>query len=363
MIHRRTPFWNDLSNQFLSDWPDETSAVGVLIGCSGGADSVALTRLVAQSAQQRSLGSNSLAPPVVVAHFNHRLRGDESEGDERFVAGLSEELGLSFISQCEDSTSLYPSDEAALRSQRRQFFIQAAKKTGCRYIAVAHTADDQAETVLHNALRGTGPAGLSGMNRATTIDEDLVVRRPLLGIRRKLIRDALSDLGQTWREDTSNRSSAYTRNWLRNEVLPMVRKRLPQADEALNRMALNQRQVNDLMTKLSDQWLDAFVVCESDSGERTCLRIETPKTSEANQAWCHGVSLARDRAVVTAACQRLYLKFGFGSGEMKREHWILLVNMILEQERRGESLRSRGHLPGHIEIRTNHTHVELSNMR
>lgn len=363
MNHRRTPCWNDLYQQFLVDWPEEASAVGVLIGCSGGSDSVALTRLIDQAFQQRSSASNFLAPPVVVAHFNHRLRGDESDDDEGFVARLSESLGLRFISRNIDSASAQPSDEASLRLRRRHFFVQAAKQTGCRYIAVAHTADDQAETVLHNALRGTGAAGLSGMKRASGIDQDFVVRRPLLRVRRQLIRDALNDLGQTWREDTSNHSSAYTRNWLRNEVLPMIRNRLPQADEALARMASNQCQINDLMTSLSDQWLNAFVFSTSGSDERICIRIENPKTSGANQAWCHGVSLAREPAVVTAACQRLYAKSGLGCSQMKQEHWTMLVNMILENERQEEPLRSRGHLPGHIEIRTDKTHVELSSVR
>ena len=363
MNHRHTACWDDLYQQFLSDWPRNASAVGVLIGCSGGADSVALTRLIDQAFQERSSIPNFVPPPVVVAHFNHRLRGDESDADEAFVAKLSESLGHRFVSQNTNSDSFASSDEASLRLQRRRFFVEAAKQTGCRYIAVAHTADDQAETVLHNALRGTGSAGLSGMKRASAIDQDLVVRRPLLHVRRQLIRAALNDLEQTWREDSSNHSSAYTRNWLRNEVLPMIRTRLPQADEALARMASNQCQVNDFMTNLSDQWLNAFVTSTFDSDGRVCVQIETPRSLGANQAWRHGVSLAREPAVVTAACQRLYAQSSLGCSHMKQEHWMFLVSMILDNGCHGESFQSRGHLPGHVEIRTNNTHVELSFVR
>ena len=362
MIHNPTPCWDDLYQQFLGNWPDEASAVGVLIGCSGGADSVALTRLIDQASRLRSASTELVSPPIVIAHFNHRLRGEESDGDESSVARLCEILGRRFVSKNADASSP-ASDEASLRSQRRQFFVETAKQAGCRYISVAHTSDDQAETVLHNALRGTGAAGLAGMKRASAIDEDLVIRRPLLGIRRQLIRDALSDLGQPWREDTSNCSSAYTRNWLRNEVLPLIRERLPHADEALTRMASNQCQIDDFMTRLSHQWLEAFVSSSSDSEKQLRIRIQIPQTKGANHGWCHGNSLAREPAVVTAACQQLYTKLGFGCADMKQEHWVILVDAILENDCQKELLRSRGHLPGHIEIRTSRTHVELSSVR
>ena len=145
--------FEDLKRQFVKAWPtDRRGAFDQMVAVSGGADSVALLRLlVADPGPGR----------VFVAHFDHRLR-PESADDCRFVESLAHEFQLEFRSRAARD-SLPRADEAAARAARYQFLREEAERVGARYVLTAHTADDQAETILHRILRGTGPRGLRGM--------------------------------------------------------------------------------------------------------------------------------------------------------------------------------------------------------
>ena len=188
--------------------------IGVAV--SGGADSVALLRLFVELRDLMGL-------VVCVAHFNHKLRGKASDADERFVAKLASEHGLEFFVGCDNIAAKAKRERAnledAARRARYAFFEQMVKDGRVSRVAVAQTADDQAETVLAHMMRGTGLAGLAGIH-----PEAGSVFRPLLGIRRAALRAYLRGKRQKWREDASNRDKTRTRARIRHELMPFLEK-------------------------------------------------------------------------------------------------------------------------------------------
>jgi tRNA(Ile)-lysidine synthase len=211
-----TPFLDKLRDSWP---PDRWSDVTVLVAVSGGADSVALLRGLSQL-RVASAGR------LVAAHFNHKLRGSESDGDQAFVEALAREVGVELIhgAATTDLAAAHGGQglEGAARSARYEFLAQAAGQCGARYVATAHTADDQVETILHHILRGTALAGLAGIPRTRQLTEAATLIRPLLDVTRGEVLDYLQLLGKTYRDDASNRSLDMTRNRIRHELLPLL---------------------------------------------------------------------------------------------------------------------------------------------
>lgn len=181
---------------------------------SGGADSVALFRLL-----ERVRGE--LGVTVMVVHFNHCLRGDESAADAEFVSRLARAYRCELIVANQDVGSEaargHRNLEETARRCRYAFFQRVVGRSRATHIAVAHTADDQAETVLAHIIRGTGPAGLAGIYpRAGS------VVRPLLGVRRRDLRQYLQAIGQPWREDSTNQDTRHMRARIRAQLLPRL---------------------------------------------------------------------------------------------------------------------------------------------
>jgi tRNA(Ile)-lysidine synthase len=189
--------------------------VGVAV--SGGADSVALLRLLAESREE-------LAISLAVLHVNHGLRGAEAVADAEFVAELAARLSLPFHLRRAGVRGLAEEEhlslEAAGRAARYRFFSEQMHG-GLECVATAHTLDDQAETVLLRLLRGTGTQGLAAIHRQRPADGGRIVR-PLLDFSRVEIEGYLRSLGQSWREDKSNREEIFLRNRVRHELLPML---------------------------------------------------------------------------------------------------------------------------------------------
>ena len=197
------------------------------VAVSGGADSVALLCLLLELRAE-------LGIVLSVAHVNHKLRGEESDEDERFVAELARRYDL------ELHTHEAPLDpdrdsgiEAAARKLRYDFFRQLARENRAAKFATAHSLDDQAETVLLRIFRGTGIRGLSGIHPRLILTEDVEdeqrgralaeVVRPLLQFRRAELQEFLHQQGQSWREDSSNRDLGFLRNRVRHILLPVLR--------------------------------------------------------------------------------------------------------------------------------------------
>ncbi|WAC21862.1 tRNA lysidine(34) synthetase TilS [Luteolibacter sp. SL250] len=184
-----------------------------LVAVSGGADSVALLHLLLREGFRN----------LVVCHVDHRLRGRASTGDAAFVKRLADRLGLPGETARVDVRRLAEerreSLETAARNARHEFFRECAARHRCNRVLLAHHADDQAETILWNLLRGShGPKGMKEIQEV----KGLEFHRPLLGWRRKQLREWLSSNQLKWREDATNDEPLAVRNRLRNEVFPLL---------------------------------------------------------------------------------------------------------------------------------------------
>ena len=218
----RNPCSTRLNPVCAEAWPPSQWAnVTVVVAVSGGCDSVALLRAMAAL---KAGGEGRLC----AAHLNHQLRPD-AETDERFVVELCGRLGVPCEVGRMDVGRLAAQAgeglEAAARKARYRFLKQTAGRLGARFVATAHTADDQAETILHRIVRGTGIRGLAGMARARRLGHATLVR-PLLGVRRAELQAYLDAIGQPCRHDPSNLDPRFTRNRIRLRAAAAVAGRL-----------------------------------------------------------------------------------------------------------------------------------------
>ena len=190
-----------------------------LLAVSGGRDSVAMMLAC------RAAGA-------AVAHVDHGVSPRSGEW-AALVERAASEAGL----PCEVVRVEGGRSEASMRAARYAALEEVAGRRGLGVVAVAHTADDQAETVLHRALRGTGVRGLAGMAARRPLGAATLVR-PLLGVTRAEVTAYLEARGAAWADDPTNATGEFTRGWIRNELLPSVRGRVnPEADAALRRLA------------------------------------------------------------------------------------------------------------------------------
>lgn len=179
----------------------------ILVGVSGGADSVALLHLL-----------HTANVPVAAAHVNYGLRDDESNGDEQFVSELCAQLNVPLYIRKTTREELATFDnnlQAAARKLRNNFFEEIAAKEAMGWTALAHHSNDQLETVLMNFLRGSGLNGMTGMRYVNG-----TIVRPLLDVPREAVLDYLRSNGLQWREDSSNAGDDYLRNRVRHHVMP-----------------------------------------------------------------------------------------------------------------------------------------------
>ena len=209
------------------------------VGISGGADSVALLRALAARSDELGLALHA-------AHLHHGLRGEEADADLVFARELAASLGLPFHESHVDVVAearanpatgkVAESIEEAARRLRYAWFRQLMTEGQVDAVATAHTLDDQAETVLAKFLRGAWTEGLSGIYPKLEGPDGLIFR-PLLATTRAEIEIYLNVLGQTWREDSSNRHLTFTRNRIRHELLPLLEGWNPRLREHLDNMA------------------------------------------------------------------------------------------------------------------------------
>ena len=218
----------------------------VVVGCSGGGDSVALLHLLHRLSARRR-------PVLVVAHLDHGMRRG-SAADRAFVEKLATKLDV----PCESDRRPVPaarrkgeSPEQAARRVRHGFLQEIARKTGATRIALGHTLDDQAETILMRLVRGAGPSGLLGMRAAGPG----ALVRPLLGIERAEVRAWLRRRRIAFREDPSNRNVRYDRNFVRLKVFPLLRRLNPKAARHIVQGAARLRDDVDYLDALA---LEAF---------------------------------------------------------------------------------------------------------
>lgn len=339
----------------------------LLLAVSGGADSVGLLR-----------GMLPLAPEfelrLVAAHLNHKLRGRQSHRDAKWLKALCRRLDVPVVIGRENVAARAAKRgqgiEEAARQARYEFLEGTALEQGCTHIAVAHTADDQAETILHHIVRGTGISGLRGMSpmRVLTAGESerrtgasapgpqslipdprysasstessvrstqrdgpdtepsrqspdspssptrLLLVRPLLSIHRSQIEAYLSDLGQDFRTDVTNLDPTFTRNRLRRKLLPFLRTEFnARVDEALLRLGRQAAEAQEAFEALGEDLLNDAVL----ERRETLCRVD-----------CR-VLAGRPRHLVRETLHGLWRQLGWPRRGMGFADWDRLAEVVL----------------------------------
>jgi tRNA(Ile)-lysidine synthase len=283
---------------------------GMVVAVSGGPDSLALLRALV------ALGKHSPAGPFVVAHLNHGLRGDESDGDEDFVRSLCAELGI--VAHCESlavrSASVGANLEATARRLRYDWLAGIARKVGAGWVATGHTANDQAETVLHRLLRGAGIAGLRGIAPQRDLTAGVTLIRPLLSVTRQEVIAYLEEIGQATRLDSTNLDPTLTRNRLRHELLPLLEERYnPQVVACLSRLAAQ---------------AEEMFATEEESARVLLVEAELPRAGEI-LIFDRQRLAAAPRHRLREAFRLLWQREGWPMGEMGFDAWERLAAVTL----------------------------------
>ena len=229
-----------------------TADSSIVVACSGGADSVALLRVLAMLAGRRKWRLR-----LIVGHVQHHLR-DAAEQDAAFVERLARELGLAYARRDVRPGELAGNTEANARRLRYRALGEIGREHEASLIATAHHADDQLETLLMRMLRGASVAGLRGIAwcKEQKRDSPLSIIRPMLGVDRSAIAALLQQLGQPYREDATNADTDRTRARLRHEVLPVLKAIQPDAAQKAGDLVEHFGDLHALLQASAEQALE-----------------------------------------------------------------------------------------------------------
>lgn len=272
-VPRPTGTFPELLQAGFSTAFGESSAREVLIAVSGGADSIALLHGAFDLMRQGALTQ------VVVAHLDHGLRGTAGAEDRAFVESTAAGLNLPCIAEAVPAEWLQSrsrgSLEEAARSARYEFLTRVAGDQKIPLVATAHQQDDQAETVLHHLIRGTGLRGVRGMPHRRELAPEMTLIRPMLHISRSLVLQYLKEEGLSFRADASNSDPRFLRNRIRHEVLPLLEDQgNAQVAQNLTRLASHAAELLDCVDALAAELLDQATL-EAHSSvvrlDRSCL--------------------------------------------------------------------------------------------
>jgi len=286
------------------------AAARIVVGVSGGADSLALLAALRELAPDRRY-------ELIVAHMDHAIRTDAAQ-DVAFVRDLAERWRLPCVIRRRDvRAEAGPGEslEQAARRVRYEFLAGAAQQQGASFVAVGHHADDNVETVLYRILRGTHMRGLAGMPAKRRMSGSTVMLvRPLLSCRRKQIEAYCRRCGLSWRQDSTNADTRFRRNFIRNELLPLLRDRLnPAVDETLLRLAAAAGQIDTFLTDLAAEALDEAL---ADEGAERLVFRSAPL-------------LARPAAVRTTALRVALERVGLAMRSVGASH-LLRMDEVLQ---------------------------------
>ncbi len=288
----------------------------IVVGISGGADSVALLHLLLSLNE-----TGSWALRLHAAHLNHQLRGRAADEDALFVEDLCRQRRVPCTSVSIDVRARAKAErvsvEQAARQCRFEFLERVALRQSASKIVVAHHADDNAETILYRIIRGTGLRGLAGIRPIRPLRPGSTIRivRPLLGFRRTEIEAYLQERQLPFRHDASNDAEIYTRNRIRLTVLPLLREQFnPQVEEALIRLAEQARELNDYLAETGKRMLEAIVVEHDD-----------------RQIVLHCPSLVRrPRVIQMQLIRQTLLRLGIPEGELTYAHLNRVADLASE---------------------------------
>lgn len=282
----------------------------LMAAVSGGADSVALLLGLCELREELDL-------ELTAAHLDHMLRGEDSAADADWVKSLCGRLDVPCIIERKDISAAKVESQRTLeesaREARYEFLRRTALENRCSEIAVAHTADDQAETVLHHILRGTGLSGLRGIPSERELAPGLRIVRPLLEIRRAEIEIFLSERDQDFRQDQTNADVAFTRNRIRHQLMPVLEADFnPQVAMALNRLGEQAGELEDALDHLAEIYLQSAILEQSPN---RCLLDCSP--------------LARLPIAVRRVCLTLlWKKQNWPRQRMSFSHWNDLADLM-----------------------------------
>ena len=324
--------------------------VGVAV--SGGADSVALFRLF--EATRSDLGVT-----LCLIHFDHRLRGDESDMDAQFVTELARSRGCECILERADVAAEARENgwnlEDAARRLRYGFFQRIIEQRRVNRIASAHTADDQAETVIAHLVRGTGPTGLAGIYPLAG-----AIVRPLLGVRRRDLREYVAGLGQPWREDSTNADPHRLRARIRAQLLPQFEGDFsPRIVEHLCELARFSREERAFWDALVEERYGALVNHHGDDGKELAISVGDLLDPFSRSAGVSGRRGEREslsaepwRPLTERLIRHLYQKVRGDRRELASDH-VEQVIRLATRSRSGRKIR----LPGGILVERTFDHL------
>ena len=314
----------------------------LVVGASGGPDSCALLYALDRLKEAHGLS-------LCVAHLNHNFRGQEAEDDAVFAADVAQELGLPVTVVKEDPHAYQKergisSFEQGAREMRYAFMARVAKGAGARAVTVGHTADDLAETVLLHVLRGSGLYGLRGMGEVSDwpwpVDAgDLKLFRPLLDVTKDQTAEYCHEIGRTYREDSGNYMWRFTRNRVRQDLMPRLAEDYnPQVRSALVRLARTAAEELDFVEQELDKvWPD---LADESDGE---VRLSRSALRELHPL-----------------LQRLALRRGFilvaGDSTRLRESHMVAMEELARDKRGGRSLE----LPAGVVLRQDYEYLVLT---
>ncbi|HEV3165853.1 MAG TPA: tRNA lysidine(34) synthetase TilS [Isosphaeraceae bacterium] len=291
----------------LARWRRSGLGLRWVVAVSGGSDSIGLLRVL--HAMSPELGLE-----LSVAHLDHGVRGAAAAADASFVAELATSLGLAIdLGHWQPERSGH--FEADARRARYSWLTQVAETRGASAVAVGHTCDDQAQTILHRIVRGTGLRGLSGIPARRPLTASVQLVRPLLGITRQEVRSHLAVLGQPFRDDATNADLARTRSRIRHDLLPRLAVEYnPRVIEALVRLGrlagssqhVLKGQVEQLLrsAKVSISPQAVVLLCGPLLSVPLILRVEVIRTVWRQAGWPEGRMGASDWLRIAAMVRR-----------------------------------------------------------
>jgi len=316
--------YSNLPESLHQLWPvEEWCQQRILVAVSGGADSVGLLRALHGLAQDYSL--------IHVAHLNHGWRGQDSDDDQKFVSQLCQALGLhchvGHWNQWAPADVNHSRSEETARQVRYQFLAQKARELGARYIVTAHTASDRVETLLHNLCRGTGLAGACSPTFIRPLDDDLLLVKPLLTCFRQDVLNYLQSLQQSFCVDSSNENLEYSRNFLRQSILPSLRqlygsevdRRLLSFTQIVEQTVAVEQAIADQYWQLAQDAADHDSLLIREIGKDVDQCIVIPQASRVSVAW----------PVVLQSLQQAWHRRGWSLQGMSRSHWTKVQSLWL----------------------------------
>jgi tRNA(Ile)-lysidine synthase len=281
----------------------------ILLAVSGGADSIALLHVLAALRTQGRIGAG-----LVCAHINHQLRGPASDTDQRFVVEQADRLGVPVAVRAVDVRVYAQTQGLSLETAARQLRLaslgEIAREYGCEWVCTGHQKNDNAETVLHRLLRGTGFRGLAGIRPLRQVG-DLRLASPLLCATRREIAHYLETRQLQWREDRTNVDTVYTRNYIRHRLLPFLQQeaRVCLVDE-LSELAASAQKLHERVERQTAEAWSRFVEPGAD-------KIAIQATDLA----------ALPELVAVELLRRMLVSMGVGEGDLTQAHYRSVLHL------------------------------------